>query len=100
MQVISKKRYENLKIHYIKKDLYPIGISEIQAPLGNRVQVYDAERSICDIVLYREKIDGQIYVDALSAYFKRKDRDLRKLIKYSRQFGIEEEIKRYVEVLS
>lgn len=91
-----KKGYANLKIHYIKKDLYPIGISEIRTPLGNVVQVYDVERSICDIIVDREKIDAQIFVGALSAYFKGKNKDLRKLIKYGRQFGIEKEIRRYV----
>ena len=95
-----KKRYKNLQVHYVKKDLFPIGISEIKTPLGNSVKVYDMERCICDIILEREKIDKQIFTDGLTMYFKRKNKDLRKLIKYSRKFKIEDEIRRYTEVLS
>ncbi len=94
-----KKRYENLQVWYIKKDLYPIGITEVETPLGNTVQVYDIERTICDIILDRKKIDKQIYIYGLTRYFKKADKNLRKLIKYSRKFSIEDEIRRYVYLL-
>ncbi|HHU02725.1 MAG TPA: transcriptional regulator [Christensenellaceae bacterium] len=94
-----KKRYGNLQVRYIKKELHPIGITDIETPLGNTVKVYDMERTICDIILDREKMDKQIFIDGLTRYFKRTDKNLRTLIKYSRQFNIESEIRRYVEVL-
>lgn len=95
-----KKKYENIKIHYVKKEYFEVGLSEVITPMGNPVKVYDRERCICDIVLAREKMDKQIFIDAMNRYFKQKDRDLRHLIKYSRIFGIESEIRKYLEVLS
>lgn len=94
-----KKRYENLQVRYVKKELHPVGATKIETPLGNTVQVYDMERTICDIILYREKIDKQIFTDGVTRYFKRADKDLRTLIKYSRKFNMEDEIRRYMEVL-
>jgi len=94
-----KKRHCNLQVRYIKKDLYPIGITDIKTPLGNTVKVYDMERTICDIILERDKMDKQIFIDGLTRYFKRTDKNLRTLIKYSRQFNIENEVRRYMEVL-
>lgn len=95
-----KKRYKNLKLHYVQKDLFDVGLSEIETPLGNNVYVYDVERTICDVVLNRKKIDTQIFTDAITRYFKSNDKNLRKLIKYSRIFNIEEDIRKYIEVLS
>ncbi|SUU92607.1 Uncharacterised protein [Anaerococcus octavius] len=95
-----KNRYEDLQVHYVKKDLYELGKSEIKSPQGNLIPVYDIERTICDIIIDREKIDKQIYTDAIKRYFKSPNKNLRRLIKYSRLFKIEDEIRKYMEVLS
>ena len=50
-----KKRYEDLQVHYVKKDLYEIGKTEIKSPQGNLIPIYDIERTICDIIIDREK---------------------------------------------
>ncbi len=95
-----KKRYGNLKLHYIQKDFFDVGLSEIETPLGNKVPVYDMDRTICDIVMNREKIDTQIFTNAITRYFKSNNKNLRRLIKYSRMFNIEEDVRKYIEVLS
>lgn len=95
-----KKRYEDLQVHYVKKDLYELGKSEIKSPQGNLIPVYDIERTICDIIIDREKIDKQIFTEAIKRYFKSPNKNLRRLIKYSRLFNIEDEIRKYMEVLS
>ena len=95
-----KNRYEHLQVHYVKKDLYELGKTEIKSPQGNLIPVYDIDRTICDIIIDREKIDKQIFTDALKRYFKSQNKNLRRLIKYSRLFKIEDEIRKYMEVLS
>lgn len=95
-----KKRYEDLQVHYVKKDLYEIGKTEIKSPQGNLIPIYDIERTICDIIIDRKKIDKQIFTDAIKRYFNSNNKNLRRLIKYSRLFKIEDEIIRYMEVLS
>lgn len=95
-----KKRYEDLQVHYVKKDLYKIGKTEIKSPQGNLIPIYDIERTICDIIIDRKKIDKQIFTDAIKRYFNSNNKNLRRLIKYSRLFKIEDEIRRYMEVLS
>ena len=95
-----KNRYEDLQVHYVKKDLYEIGKTEIKSPQGNLIPVYDIDRTICDIVIDREKIDKQIFTEAIKRYFKSPNKNLRRLIKYSRLYKIEDEIRKYMEVLS
>ena len=94
-----KNRYKDLQVHYVKKDLYEIGKTEIKSPQGNLIPVYDIDRTICDIIIDREKIDKQIFTEAIKRYFKSQNKNLRRLIKYSRLFKIENEIRKYMEVL-
>lgn len=95
-----KKKYPQITVHYVKAENFDMGITSIQTPLGNKVNVYDKERSICDIVADRKNLDKQIYIDAITSYFKEKGAKLRVLIKYSRAIGVEEDIRKYMEVLS
>ena len=95
-----KKWYEDLQVHYVKKDLYELGRTEIRSPQGNLIPVYDIERTICDIIIDREKIDKQIFTDAIKRYFNSPNKNLRRLIKYGRLFKIEDKIRKYMEVLS
>lgn len=95
-----KRRNKNIVVHYIKKEWHEIGKTEIKSLQGNSIPVYDLERTICDIIIDREKIDKQIFSDAITRYFKLKNNNLRRLIQYSRIFKIEEEVRKYMEVLT
>ena len=86
-------------MHYVKKDFFHLGVIKIRTLLGSSVKCYNMERCICDIVSERKSVDKQIFIDAMTGYFKSKDKNIRNLIKYSRILGIEDEIRKYMEVL-
>ena len=94
-----KRKFLNIKVHYVKRDCFNLGLIKTKTPLGSTVKCYNMERCICDIVLKRKSIDKQIFINALTGYFKSKEKNTRNLIKYSRILGIEEEIRKYMEVL-
>ena len=58
------------------------------------------ERTICDIIRDRNKIDSQIFNTALKEYMKRKDKNLNILYEYARMFNILKILKMYLEVLA
>ena len=94
-----KRKFSNIKVHYVKKDFFHLGVIKIKTPLGASVKCYNIERCICDIVLERKSIDKQIFVGAMTGYFSNKDKNIRNLIKYSRILGMEDEIRKYTEIL-
>ena len=94
-----KRKCSNIKVHYIKREFFHLGACEIKTPHGVQVKCYNIERCICDIVAERKSVDKQIFTDAMTRYFKSRDKNIRNLIKYSRVFGIEDEIRKYMEVL-
>lgn len=94
-----KRKCSNIKVHYIKREFFHLGACEIKTPHGVQVKCYNIERCICDIVVERKSVDKQIFTDAITRYFKSRDKNIRNLIKYSRVLGIEDEIRKYMEVL-
>ena len=93
-----KKDVSNLRCHYVQQEVYEIGITEIRSPQGATVKVYDRERCICDLIRDKDHVDMQLFTHAIKGYFKSKPNN-RELLKYGRIFGIEEEIRTYMEVL-
>lgn len=57
------------------------------------------ERTICDLIRSRSGIEMQTFQDALKQYAKRKDKDLRKLMRYAQMFRVEKLLRQYLEVL-
>ena len=82
----------------MKREVYDMGISEVRSPQGAMVRLYDKERCICDLIRDKDKVDIQIYTQAIKEYFNTKP-DKRKLLKYSRILGVEAKVRIYMEVL-
>lgn len=90
----------NYKFSYIKEDLHEMGVIEMKTPYGNNIRVYDIERTICDIIRDKNKIEKYQFTDALKRYAKLKVKDISKLYKYAEKLNIKEEVKQYIEVLN
>lgn len=95
----SRLKKESLKIYYVKKDLFNLGLSTSQTQYSNNIRVYDMERTICDILRDRNNQDPAIVSEALKRYTKRKDKDINKLMKYAKKFRVEKVLRQYLEVL-
>lgn len=90
---------EDLEIHYVAKDKFEIGITEIKSPYGNPIKVYNAERCICDLLKNKNEVDIELYNKIINNYFKQKHRNLITLEKYAKEFNILEKFENIMEVL-
>lgn len=90
---------KNVKLSYVKDELLNLGITEIESPMGQKIKAYDLERTICDIIKSKNKIDPEIFSKALKQYTKSKEKNLNKLIIYARKLKVEDEVRNYLEVL-
>lgn len=95
----TKLKEDGIKVYTIKKELYHLGLTEINTPFGHMVKVYDMERTICDIVRSRRNIEIQTFQDALRSYVRRKDKNVHQLMEYANKFRIEKIMNQYLELL-
>ncbi|MCB2289839.1 type IV toxin-antitoxin system AbiEi family antitoxin domain-containing protein [Clostridium sp. CS001] len=96
---VVKNISENNKVYYIKSELHSLGITAAKTSFGNDIKLYNIERTICDIIRSRNKIDIQILNDALKRYIKLKSTDFNLLGEYAKKFHVDKIIKKYMEVL-
>ena len=63
------------------------------------VRVYNAERTICDILQSRSQVEIQDRQAALKGYVRRKDRNIPLLMEYAKEFKVDKTLRTYLEVL-
>lgn len=94
-----KLREEGFQVFTIHKELHVLGTEECATIFGHTVLAYDRERTICDCLRSRSRMDSAIVADAIKRYARRKDKDLNALMKMAQLFGIDGLLRNYLEVL-
>jgi predicted transcriptional regulator of viral defense system len=95
----SQIKQIDLITYTIKPSLFELGKMTMKSPLGNDITVYDKERTICDIIRSRSRIDQQILHDGLKRYVKDSSKNLSILFMYAKKMGIENVLRNYMEIL-
>lgn len=100
--IFNKYHNPKLKKHnifYVSKDIFNLGLTEVETPMGNKVKSYDIERSICDVIRSKKRMDIEHVKYSVKEYLKRKDKDLIKLSDYAEKIGIKEEVMEFVSMM-
>ena len=90
---------ENIKYYRVKEDLYELGVITKKSPGGNEVRLYSVERTLCDILKGRSRIDIQIVTEAFKRYAKLDNKDIPLISRYAKLLRIEKKLRSYLEVL-
>jgi len=90
---------DRFKIYYVKKELHELGVISLNSSFGNQIRVYNIEKTICDIIKSRSRVDVQILNEALKRYVKIKSSDYSLLMDYAKKLNIETVLKNYLEVI-
>lgn len=85
-------------MYYFTDDRFDAGIETIEDG-KNRFRIYDIEKTVVDIVFYREKIGIEETKEVLANYLHRNDRNLNRLIRYAEMLKCGDVMKTYLEVL-
>ena len=90
---------EDVILHYLRKDLYELGIVARYTKYGNQVRQYDFEKTICDLVANRYRVDPDLFSKSMFRYVQNNDRDMHKLMNYGKLMGIDHKLRDIFEVL-
>lgn len=96
---LTKAKAEGVKCVQCKEDLYWMGIAEVASPSGNIVNVYNVERTLCDLLKPRNSVDIQVVTDSFKRYVTRTDKNIPLLSEYAKQLKVEKRLRSYLEVL-
>lgn len=85
-------------IHYFDTERYETGIQTVEIE-GGSFLIYDREKTVCDLLTYRNKYGLEDCLAVLKTYLRREDRDINKLIDYSKKLRSYHILSKYLEVL-
>lgn len=90
--------WPEVKLYYYTDKRYELGVKTVTDG-KNQFQIYDIEKTVVDIVFYREKIGIEETKEVLINYLRRSDRNLNRLIRYAELMKCGDIMKKYLEVL-
>jgi predicted transcriptional regulator of viral defense system len=98
---LNRKRlkiaYPPLKVHFVAPSYLELGVTRAIVD-GVQVQVYDRERTICDVIRHSSKMEPEIVQKAIQAYVRDRLRNVIHLMEYARRFRIQKKVKDLVGV--
>lgn len=90
--------WPEVSIHYFTDNRHGLGAETIWEG-RNRFKIYNIEKTVVDIVFYREDVGIEETKEILTAYLQRSERNLNKLLKYARLLKCDKVLRGYLEVL-
>lgn len=96
---LTNVKSEGVNCSRVKQEWYAEGKTQLESPGGNRITVYNMERTLCDILRKRGGINTGIITEAFKRYTARNDKNIPLLSEYAKMFRVEEKVRGYLEVL-
>ena len=81
-----------VKPYFISESKFPIGITEAEIE-GTKVRIYDRERTICDCLTHRNKMDAEVFNNAIRGYLKDPQRNESRLGKYAVMLRVQRKVR-------
>lgn len=80
-------------------NIYSLGIQEKKTNYGNKIKVYNIERTLCDILRGSNINDTQLIIPAIKKYISQKNKNIPLLIDYANKLRVKNKITKYLQVL-
>ena len=98
MKISTMPEWPSVNIWYFPEKRYNTGIVRI-ADAAGEYRIYDIEKTVIDILYYRNKVGIEETKEVLRNYLARPDRDLIRLRRYADTLGCKNILGTYLEVL-
>lgn len=96
--ITTLPEWPKINIYYFEKIRHDLGVNQIE--IGkNQFKIYDKEKTVVDIVYYRNKIGIEETKEILTNYLKQSERNINQLIRYSKQLKCHDILSTYLEVM-
>lgn len=97
-KVSTMPDWPQMNIHYYTDERHELGVTTVKEG-KNEFHIYDMEKTVVDIVFYRERVGIEETKEILVTYLHRKNRNLNRLLKYAKLMKCDKKLRQYLEVL-
>lgn len=96
---VSRAKAIGIDASRSKLSYYNLGVETIKSPYAHDIMVYNQEKTLCDIVRTKSKVDIGIVSQAFKAYVGNSILNIPKLSEYAKLLKVEDKVRTYLEVL-
>lgn len=89
--------YPSIEPFYIESKFMSIGLEHYLVD-GIKINIFDRERTICNVLKYENKLDKEVFNKAIKNYLQDNNKNLKQLIKYSNLLKINGKVNTYIGV--
>lgn len=97
-KVSTLPEWPEIRIYYFDPKRMDIGVQEIRDG-ENIFHIFDIEKTVVDVIYYRNKVGMEEAAEILKKYLARKERRIDRLYEYAKMLRCEKTIRTYLEVL-
>lgn len=97
-KVTTLPEWPEIKVYYFDPSRMDIGVIEVHDG-DNTFHIFDIEKTVVDIIYYRNKVGIEETSEVLKNYLKRQDRQIDRLYAYAKRLRCEKTVRTYLEVL-
>ena len=97
-KVSTLPKWPNIGIYYFSDKRYSIGAVTVSID-GGTFQIYDKEKTVCDLLTYRNKYGIEDSLAVLKNYLRQENRNINKLLFYAEELRCKTILMKYLEVL-
>lgn len=97
-KISTKPAWPKMNFIYFSDNRFETGVETV-VDGANSFRIYDIEKTVIDILFYRNKLGIEETKEILTNYLKRPYRDLKKLHRYAKALRCEKILSTYLEVL-
>ena len=97
-RVNTLPEWPEIRIFYFDPSRMDLGVTEVREG-DNCFHIFDIEKTVVDIIYYRNKIGIEETSEVLRNYLKRRDRQIDRLYAYAKCLRCEKIVRTYLEVL-
>ena len=97
-KVNTLPEWPEIRIFYFDASRMDLGVTEVRDG-DNCFHIFDIEKTVVDIIYYRNKIGIEETAEVLRNYLKRRDRQIDRLYAYAKRLRCEKIVRTYLEVL-
>jgi len=97
-KVSTLPNWPEIRIYYFDPGRMELGVQKIRDG-ENAFSIFDIEKTVVDVIYYRNKVGIEKTSEILKKYLERKDRQIDRLYEYAKKLRCEKITRTYLEVL-
>ena len=92
-----KTDYPLIDVFYMEPKILDVGV-DINQIENVDVKVFNRDRTICDVLRHENKIEREVFSNAIQRYVKDPKKNIKKLLEYSEVLNLKNKVQTYIGV--